>query len=60
MANKNLNNMHMVAGLDIGNGYVKGSTSVNGKEKLQLILCQVWLFRQTDMTSRQKKKMKNM
>lgn len=33
MANKNLNNMHMVAGLDIGNGYVKGSTSVNGKEK---------------------------
>lgn len=32
MANKNLT-MHMIAGLDIGNGYVKGSTSVNGSEK---------------------------
>ena len=33
MATKNLKNMNMVAGLDIGNGYVKGSTSVNGQEK---------------------------
>lgn len=33
MATKNLKNMHMIAGLDIGNGYVKGSTSVNGQEK---------------------------
>lgn len=33
MATKNLKNMSMVAGLDIGNGYVKGSTSVNGQEK---------------------------
>lgn len=33
MMTKSLKNMHMIAGLDIGNGYVKGSTSVNGKEK---------------------------
>ena len=30
---KNMKNMNMIAGLDIGNGYVKGSTSVNGQEK---------------------------
>lgn len=33
MAMRNLKHMNMIAGLDIGNGYVKGSTSVNGKEK---------------------------
>lgn len=30
---KNMKTMNMIAGLDIGNGYVKGSTSVNGQEK---------------------------
>lgn len=31
MANKTGNNMHMVAGLDIGNGYVKGKIATDGE-----------------------------
>ena len=53
MANKNLT-MHMIAGLDIGNGYVKGSTSVNGSEKTTID----FMSGVAVQTSKQKRKMR--